>query len=54
MNIVLALYCEVKHCATILFVCFVDVTHLVYLAVALDYDMPADREGNDDTHSKLR
>jgi hypothetical protein len=37
-----------RNCAAILFVCF-DMTACdakVYLAAALDYEMPADREGN--------
>jgi hypothetical protein len=46
-----------RNCAAILFVCFdmtADVTHLVYLADALDYEMLADREGNHGTQSRLR
>ena len=46
-----------RNCAAILFVCFdmTALTHfIVYLAAALDYEMPADREGNHGTQSRLR
>ena len=48
-----------RNCAAILFVCFDmtacdTVTHLVYLAAALDHEMPAGREGNHGTQSRLR
>jgi hypothetical protein len=41
--------------AAILFVCF-DITacDIVYLAAALDHEIPADREGNHGTQSRLR
>jgi hypothetical protein len=57
MNIVVALHS--KTCFVIARPFFLSVliwlhvTHLVYLAAALDYEMPADREGNHGTQSRL-